>query len=179
MTGCVILTGGPGAGKTSVINWLAQQGWLTFEEASRYLIIEQSQHDNGILPWTDLPRFADLCFTMMSEQKRAAKQQPWAFCDRAMGDICAYLALGNQAISAELKLACSGYYPQVFVFTPKQEIYQQDSERPHTFAEAMVIHQQLVATYQQLGYQVVEVPWGEIKKRAEWILARLGLESLK
>ncbi|NVO75640.1 hypothetical protein HW129_16710 [Photobacterium damselae subsp. damselae] len=43
----------------------------------------------------------------------------------------------------------------------------------------MVIHQQLVATYQQLGYQVVEVPWGEIKKRAEWILARLELESLK
>ncbi|ARR48159.1 hypothetical protein ETN89_04920 [Photobacterium damselae subsp. damselae] len=27
----------------------------------------------------------------------------------------------------------------------------------------MVIHQQLVAIYQQLGYQVVEVPWGEIK----------------
>lgn len=75
------------------------------------------------------------------------------------GDICAYLALGNQVISVELKRACSGYYPQVFVFTPKQEIYQQDSERPHTFAEAMVIHQQLVATYQQLGYQVVEVPW--------------------
>lgn len=51
-----------------------------------------------------------------------------------MGDICAYLALGNQVISVELKRACSGYYPQVFVFTPKQEIYQQDSERPHTFA---------------------------------------------
>ncbi len=69
----VIISGGPGAGKTTLINALSAQGYMTFAEGSRTLIEEQSVRANGILPWTNLPAFAELCLALMSEQKRQTR----------------------------------------------------------------------------------------------------------
>ena len=49
----------------------------------------------------------------------------------------------------------------------------QDEERPHSFAEAGQIHLQLIETYRELGYEVVDIPWDGIEERASWLLARL------
>lgn len=65
----IIITGGPGAGKTTLINALADAGYPTFAESSRQLIEQQSQLEDGILPWVDLPGFAELCLGVMSKQK--------------------------------------------------------------------------------------------------------------
>lgn len=65
----IIITGGPGAGKTTLINALGDSGYPTFAESSRQLIEQQSQLENGILPWLDLPGFAELCLDVMDEQK--------------------------------------------------------------------------------------------------------------
>ncbi|NAX21924.1 AAA family ATPase [Vibrio sp. V39_P1S14PM300] len=61
----VIISGGPGAGKTSLIRALGARGIATFEEASRRLIEQQSRLPDGILPWDDLPGFARLCFDVI------------------------------------------------------------------------------------------------------------------
>ena len=47
----IIITGGPGAGKTTLINALADAGYPTFAESSRQLIEQQSQLEGGTLPW--------------------------------------------------------------------------------------------------------------------------------
>ena len=57
----IIISGGPGAGKTTLVNALAQRHYATFAEASRQLIEQQSLIEGGILPWVDLPR---LCCTL-------------------------------------------------------------------------------------------------------------------
>lgn len=172
----IIITGGPGAGKTALLAAIARQGYLVFPEISRQLIREQRQDAAGILPWTDLPGFAGLCLTAMSEQRRLAAEGTMpAFVDRAIGDICAYLAISGEPVPAEYRQAALGYYPTVFCCPPKREIYVQDEERPHSFAEAEQIHRQLVETYQMLGYQVVDVPWGTVAARASWVLARIRL----
>ncbi len=77
----VIISGGPGAGKTTLINALSAQGYMTFAEGSRTLIEEQSVRADGILPWTNLPAFAELCLALMSEQKRQASGAKVAFFD--------------------------------------------------------------------------------------------------
>ncbi len=171
----IIITGGPGAGKTSLINQLAQQGYQTFAEVSRDLIEQQAQLENGILPWHDLPGFADLCLTHMGEQKQQAAQHSVAFLDRAIPDICGYLAEAKLDIDARYIEASAGYNPQVFFCRPHQAIYVQDEVRPYPFAGALAIHNALVAIYQQLGYQVVEVPWGSLDERVAFIESAIAL----
>ncbi|ROV60278.1 ATPase [Vibrio ponticus] len=171
----IIITGGPGAGKTSLINQLAQQGYQTFSEVSRDLIEQQAQLENGILPWHDLPGFAALCLTLMGEQKQQAAQYPVAFLDRAIPDICGYLAEAKLEIDACYIEASADYHPQVFFCRPHQAIYVQDEVRPYPFAGALAIHDALVAIYQQLGYQVVEVPWGSLDERVAFIESAIAL----
>ena len=165
----IIITGGPGAGKTSLINALAAKGYATFDEVSRTLIEQQSQLEHGILPWQDLPGFAALCLQVMGEQKRQAQQQEVAFLDRAIPDICGYLAQAELAIDSRYIIASQGYHPQAYFCRPHCAIYVQDDVRPYPFEGAIAIHDALVSTYQQLGFEVIEVPWGTLEQRTAFI----------
>ncbi|EOS8336305.1 ATPase [Vibrio vulnificus] len=111
----VIISGGPGAGKTTLINALSAQGYMTFAEGSRTLIEEQSVRADGILPWTNLPAFAELCLALMSEQKRQASGATVAFFDRALPDIIGYLKMGRCEVPTALYHASQGYYAKVIV----------------------------------------------------------------
>jgi len=68
----IIITGGPGAGKTTLMNALGACGYATFPEGPRHLIEQQSQSDDGILPWTNLPEFAHLCLELMRSQTKTS-----------------------------------------------------------------------------------------------------------
>ncbi|EGA70835.1 ATPase [Vibrio sinaloensis DSM 21326] len=171
----IIITGGPGAGKTTLLNALGELGYATFSEGSRTLIEQQSQLDNGILPWTNLPEFARLCLELMSKQKREAQGHKVAFVDRAIPDIVAYLQVGDCPVEQAFLNASAGYQSQVLTCRPEQSIYVQDEVRPHSFEEALSIHQVLVSTYAALGYQVVEVPWGSVAERVAFVQQVMGL----
>ncbi len=55
-----MLTGGPGAGKTTLIAALAEAGFSTMPEAGRAIIREQQAVGGRALPWLDPPAFAEL-----------------------------------------------------------------------------------------------------------------------
>ena len=173
----IIITGGPGAGKTTLINALADKGYPTFAESSRQLIEQQSQLEYGILPWVDLAGFAELCLGVMNKQKDQANQHPIAFLDRAIPDICGYLAQANLEIDAAYRDASQGYHPQVLFCRPEVSIYVQDEVRPYPFEEALEIHHALVKVYQELGYEVVEVPFTSVDERAQFVKSHLGIKS--
>ncbi len=169
----IIISGGPGAGKTTLINTLAEQGFPTYGEASRQLIEQQSQREDGILPWVNLPAFAELCLEVMSEQKQQAKKHEMAFLDRAIPDICGYLIQANLAIEEHYIDACQGYHQQAFLCRPNASIYVQDAVRPYPFEEAIVIHEALVEVYQTLCFDVIEVPFLAVEERALFITQTL------
>lgn len=172
----IIITGGPGAGKTTLIEAFAQTGMATFPEVSRRLIEQERAKPQGILPWHDLPGFAQLCLVAMREQKRCAENEPLAFFDRAIPDICGYLHEAGIAPNAELQAESQGYFPLVFVCRPHAAIYVQDEVRPYPFAQALAIHEQLLTTYTQLGYHCVDVPFGPVAARVEFVLRTLERE---
>lgn len=174
----IIITGGPGAGKTTLLNALAEEGYTTYAESSRTLIEQQSRRDNGILPWTNLPEFANLCLELMMEQKRCALEHKVAFMDRAIPDIVAYLRVGGCEAPQAFISGSAGYHRQVFACAPEASIYVQDDVRPHSFEEALHIHQRLVESYSELGYQVVEVPWGSVTERVAFIRRALASEAM-
>ncbi|MCF7482167.1 AAA family ATPase [Vibrio sp. J1-1] len=173
----IVITGGPGAGKTTLLNALGQQGYATFAEGSRTLIEQQSQLEGGILPWNNLPEFARLCLELMSEQKQQAQSHEVAFVDRAIPDIIAYLRIGGCNVAPVFMHESAGYHSQVLTCQPEASIYVQDEVRPHSFEEALAIHQTLVTTYAELGYEVVEVPWGTIEERVRFVQRVTSLVS--
>ncbi|MDN3700535.1 AAA family ATPase [Vibrio artabrorum] len=173
----IIITGGPGAGKTTLIDALGDIGFPIFAESSRQLIEQQSQLENGILPWLDLPGFARLCLTVMSEQKDQANQHPIALLDRAIPDICGYLSQARLEIDEAYREASQGYHRQVLFCRPEASIYVQDDVRPYPFEEALEIHHALVTVYQELGYETVEVPFMSVKERVQFVEQYLGIKS--
>lgn len=55
-----VLTGGPGSGKTTLIEALRAQGFATAPEAGRGIIRDQMAIGGPALPWQDRAFFAEL-----------------------------------------------------------------------------------------------------------------------
>ncbi|RUU62771.1 ATPase, partial [Mesorhizobium sp. M2C.T.Ca.TU.009.01.2.1] len=55
-----VLTGGPGSGKTTLIEALRAQGFATAPEAGRGIIRDQTAIGGPALPWQDRALFAEL-----------------------------------------------------------------------------------------------------------------------
>ena len=165
----IIITGGPGAGKTTLINALSSAGYITYPEVSRVLIEEQSQLEKGILPWVDMKAFAELCFISMMKQKGQSSQVDTAFLDRAIPDIFGYLKQQNLTIPASYIEECQGYHSQVFFCRPEASVYVQDDVRPYPFDEALEIHQALIEAYREVGFEAVDMPWGSVTERVSFV----------
>lgn len=75
----VIISGGPGAGKTTLLDALAGRGYRVYPEVPRLLIERESSKQNGILPWHDLPAFAELCYDACWCKNSLRKVRRWRF----------------------------------------------------------------------------------------------------
>lgn len=168
-----VITGGPGSGKTSLIDALAAQGHTVFEEVSRKLIRQQQQLPDGVLPWHNLDRFAMLALEAMQHQfTQADTHHEPAFFDRAIPDIAGYLQCAGLAINNTLTAALEQfiYASPVFICPPWPEIYINDPERPQTYTEAVNLYTAIKNAYLRAGYNLIEVPQTTVANRVRFVL---------
>ena len=71
-----IITGGPGSGKTSLIEALAAEGLHHMPEAGRAIIQDQVDIGGSALPWADRDAFAVLMFAWEMRSYREATALP-------------------------------------------------------------------------------------------------------
>jgi predicted ATPase len=173
-----VITGGPGSGKTTVVNELAGRGFACVPEVARQIIQEQIRSNGDALPWANTARYADLMMerSISSYLDNSACREP-TFVDRGIPDTLCYagiIALHADAI-ARMRQICETYrYNRlVFIAPPWEEIYQTDTERKQTFAEAVDVYDRMAATYRDCGYQLIELPKVTPRERAEFILRQL------
>lgn len=172
----VVLTGGPGSGKSSLIAALAEQGFMICEEVSRAIIQQEAKKPNGVLPWTDMRGFADLCQEQMHQDWHRFVNHPhYVFYDRGTLDILAYLGLSHIQPSEHLldQIAGQRYHSLVFWCPPWSNIYVNDPERPQTFPEAKALGLEIKNTYEKYQYQVLSLPKVSIQERVKFILCNL------
>ena len=172
----IVITGGPGTGKTSVIEALELQGHYCFHEVSREVILEAQKRGIEQLFLQDPLLFSKKLLEGRIEQHLQA--QKWdsekVFLDRGVPDVVAYLDYFGTEYPSEFEKACDGHrYEQVFVLPPWRKIYTEDNERYETYDQAVAIHDKISATYQRLGYSPIEVPEGTIAERTSFILKHL------
>ncbi len=171
-----VITGGPGSGKTSLLQALTDHGISCTTEAGRSVIQDQVRIEGRALPWNDPLLFAELMLSWDMRSYREAKETtgPVIF-DRGVPDVLGYLRLVGIAAPAHIHNAARAfvYNPTVFVAPPWREIFHPDTERKQDIDEAVRTYDSLVATYTDLGYRLVEIPRCSIGERAQFVLERI------
>lgn len=86
----IILTGGPCAGKSTMLRELSARGYAVVPEAAR-LVIERSEKSGGPFPWTDFAAFQRENLALQDELESAvADAHGNVFLDRGALDAAAY-----------------------------------------------------------------------------------------
>ncbi|KIO78065.1 hypothetical protein TH53_05580 [Pedobacter lusitanus] len=167
-----IISGGPGAGKSTLTDGLRQQGYFCAEEVSRKMIIQEKAKGSFCLPWMDVSCFSVKVLDEMIISWNSAPANEITFFDRGIPDIIAYLSVAGIAVPEKYytSLINYPYHKQVFILPPWQDIYVQDSERWQTFEESVVIYEAIIDTYTDCGFELIEVPKNTSQSRVAFIL---------
>ncbi len=167
-----IITGGPGFGKTAMIDELRRAGYLCSGEFARELIDHQQKIGGDLLPWKNPKLFQEEILRLRQKFYESVPDQRIAFADRGIPDQLAFARYKGFAASEELKQNAENYRyaPLVFVTPPWPEIYINDAIRKETFDEAVCIHQAVLETYSGLNYQIIELPLISVSDRISFIL---------
>lgn len=176
MPTCILLTGGPSTGKTTLINHLKSMGHYCLDEISREVIKKAQEEGIKQLFLEEPLRFSTLLkeARVKQLQEAASLQYNYVFLDRGIPDTVAYMEYLGQAYPISFVEACKSYrYDKVFVLPPWEEIHRTDNERYENFNEAKAIHKALLETYYSFSYHPIVVPRAPVAERANFIISKL------
>ncbi|MFM9372084.1 AAA family ATPase [Streptomyces sp. Da 82-17] len=170
----VVVTGGPGTGKSTLVDHLEQLGFARSVEAGRAVIQEQLALGGDALPWADRARFAELMFRRELRSYREARAQAGrapVVCDRGLPDLVGYLRLEGLPVPARVDAAARRlrYHQRVFIAPPWPEIYQQDAERKQSYDEAVRTYDVMAEVYPEYGYELVPLPRLGVEARGAFV----------
>lgn len=169
----IVITGGPGTGKSAVISELLQRGHNCMLEISRQVTLEARENGTEQLFLTNPLLFSELLLKGRIKQYTEANKSDTdlVFMDRGIPDVLAYMDyIGDKYPQEFIDFCKSHVYDHVFILSPWQEIYVSDSERYEDFEQSVKIHHHLLSTYERYDYDLIDVPFEKVDKRADHIL---------
>lgn len=172
----IVITGGPGTGKTSVIQALENSGYFCFHEVSRQIIQDAQKKGIDQLFLKEPLLFSEMLLEGRIKQHKDAEavDANLVFLDRGVPDVVAYMNYFGNDYPPVFNRVCKEYlYDEIFLLPPWKEIYTSDSERYESYEQAVIIHDHLAESYASHGYRPLEVPCGPIEDRASFILDQL------
>ncbi|RZK68236.1 MAG: ATPase [Pedobacter sp.] len=172
---CYVITGGPGVGKTTLLNELSKAGYKTVPEDARTIIKREMDSGGDGLPWKNQLRYTQLMLDAAVKNYHCvpANDDRIYFFDRGILDSICYARMSEIKVSEEMDQLAEGlsYNKKVFILPPWQAIYRTDTERKQSWEEAKWTFDQMKATYIQYGYETIEVPIGAIEDRVGFVLS--------
>lgn len=173
----IVLIGGPATGKTTVLKTLKEKGFHCFEEVSREVTLNAQKNGIEQLFLTNPLLFSELLLEGREKQYQVAEKsaENIIFFDRGIPDIKAYLDFFNTKYPAVFTEKCHTYkYDVIFHFSPWEAIYTKDNERYESFEESVLIDKFIIKTYTDLGYKIINVPFGKLEERVQFIVNYLN-----
>ena len=184
MTKRIVITGGPGTGKTVLVRELEKRGYACFHEIIREMTEAAKQEEDPEKHLVNPLAFVrdPLAFNRRILQGRIDQfrdagnfQAPFVFYDRGIPDVLAYMDYFKQEYGGEFFGPCQRFrYDRVILLPPWKEIYTRDDERLESFEQACEIHECLERTYQTCGYEVHTLDFGTVETRIGSLLNKLS-----
>lgn len=169
----VVLTGGPGSGKTSLANSLQQHDFRVAKESGRTVL----KNEGGIALReinSEAYALAMLDLDKQNFMSSIATQKPMVF-DRGFPDIAGYLDLMNIEIPKPLDHVCMTYRytGPIFALPPWAQIYRNDEERIQNFEQAGATYEAVCSAWRKYGYNLIELPKASVQERTDFVLNNL------
>jgi predicted ATPase len=174
----IVITGGPGTGKSSVIRNLESQGLHCLHEVSREITLEAQRQGIEQLFLEEPLLFSEKLLEARVRQHQIVTELPSekVFLDRGIPDVIAYMEYFGTNYPSKFHEACEQYsYDHIFLLPPWEDIYETDNERYESFEQAITIHEYLKKAYITYGYRPIEVPKATIENRSDFILSNLDV----
>ena len=172
----IVITGGPGTGKSTIIDKLIENGYTCYPEISREVTLEAKKQGIDQLFLTEPLLFSQMLLDgrLKQFQNASIEEKNLIFIDRGVPDILAYMDFIGDSYPEHFATQCQETrYNKVFVLPPWEEIYESDEARYENFDQAKIIYEHLKLTYNKYGYELIEVPCGTVEKRIEFIFRHL------
>lgn len=177
-----IITGGPGSGKTSIINELAKRGYLIAPEAATD-VIEKGLQQNIQAPWMDDDYHIQVSALMAKRQEEVrSSKEIVAFFDRGHLDGITYILLQRRKLPQEVvdyvqATVDENFFDKKVFFIENLEFCEQAPHRDENLEEALEKSRQIKQNYEALGYEVINIPPETIDQRSEWIINQIQKHS--
>jgi predicted ATPase len=168
-----VLTGGPGSGKTTLIEALGATGVRTSPEVGRALIREQLASGGDALPWADQRAFADLMVVReVAAHQAALTSGAVTVLDRGVPDVVGFLRVSGLPVPSNIDAAARAcrYNSRVFIAPFWAEIFTVDDERKQSPDVAEATFDVMVDTYLFYGYELIELPRVSVAERVAFII---------
>ena len=171
----ILITGGPGAGKTSIIDELEKRNFNCEHEIVRSLTIEGKKKGNDQAFLSDPLKFTKKLLDLRIIQFNKIQKNEITFYDRGVHDTLAYLKyikvnIGNNLINKCMKIK----YNMVFVLPPWEKIYQRDDCRYESFEESIKIFNQIIEIYEDFEMNTIVLEEGTVEERVNKILSQIN-----
>ena len=165
-----VLTGCSGGGKSTLLTELERRGYAIIPEPGRQIVKEQEAIGGRGLPWKDLGWFLELALSRYIFQfNQNEKVNKIIFFDRGIIDAVQLTRKqGSYFKNAANKFR---YNKKVFMLPPWEEIYKTDSERKHSFKDAVKEYEELLVKNKNFGYEIFIVPKDSVEKCVDFILS--------
>ncbi|PAX07390.1 AAA family ATPase [Sphingomonas lenta] len=172
-----VVTGGPGSGKTTLVDALAAAGVATSPEVGRAVVREQLASGGAALPWGDERAFAELMLPRECAAHGAALARgEEVVLDRGVPDVVGFLRVSGLPVPGHIDRAARRhrYNRQVFLAPFWAEIYVHDPERIQPASHARATEAVMRETYAGYGYHLVELPRATVEERVAFVLRHLA-----
>lgn len=171
----IVITGGPGSGKSAILHFLSRLGYKYINETGRGII--KDRISRGLTPRPSPGEFANQMFR--SDYKNYIdnlETSGTVFFDRSFLDSASLIAETDKAQTSEVKeiLETYRFNKNVFIAPPWEEIYCTDNERDQTYEESIVIYERLYKWYTLNGYDLIEFPKSDVDRRVKFLLEKIG-----